>query len=730
MVVACGGGSSGNDGGEDVPPAPQVTARITATPTSGDVPLTMRLEAHVNIPDLPEDAFMWDLGDGTTGQGSTLTHTYTQAGTFDVVLTVTVNAGAATSTVTSTATITVNVVNQAPVADFVASPRAGTAPLTVSLDASNAVDPDGTITVYTWDLGDGATASGMQVTHIYEAVGKYIVGLTVQDDVGEVGRSSTTITVSEPEQPEPENPEPENPNPTPTPPDPTPLPNQAPVVVFNAIPATGAAPLTVFLDASASEDVDSSISSYAWDLGDGNTAAGVSIEHIYTDTGSYTVTLTVTDDQGATAQATQTVNVIAETVGNEAPVAVFTAEPTQGQAPLTVVFDGRGSSDVDGSITAYAWTFGDGESAVGTQVEHSYEDGGDYTVTLTVVDDDGAIGTATADITVTAVNQAPIAAFTLAPAEGEAPLTVALTVAFDGRGSSDVDGSITTYAWDFGDGSTATGEQVNHEFTVAGDYTVTLTVTDDTGVSTSVEQVVTVREAQVTNRAPTVTVAATPSQGDAPLEVVLVATASDPDGDALSFAWDLGDGGRREDDASVSYSYASPGTFTATVTVTDGRGGQAEASVDVTVNQVATNLQYAGTWRWLAQSFDGGNSYAGYVTINAADEDNANARNIELGSWYYCGSSFDTCPTTPTGTGIIADFATGGVGGFAAYSLGVSFIIGTSDVRLSILDEDGRIGDEFAAPSIQGSGIWQDPNGAQTFIAFGMSRLPAGETFP
>lgn len=496
-------------------------------------------------------------------------------------------------------------------------------------------------------------------------------------------------------------------------------------VRITATPTSGDAPLTTRLEAQVNIP-DLPEDAFMWDLGDGNTAVGVSIEHIYTDTGSYTVTLTVTDDQGATAQATQTVNVIAETVGNEAPVAVFTADPTQGQAPLTVVFDGRGSSDVDGSITAYAWTFGDGESAVGTQVEHIYEDGGNYTVTLTVVDDDGAIGTATADITVTVVNQAPVAAFTLAPAEGAVPLTVA----FDGRGSSDVDGSITTYAWDFGEGSTATGEQVNHEFTVAGDYTVTLTVTDDTGVSTSVAQVVTVREAQVANRAPTVTVAASPFQGDAPLEVVLVATASDPDGDALSFAWDLGDGGRREGDASVSYNYASPGTFTATVTVTDGRGGRAEASVDVTVNQVATNLQYAGTWRWSAQSLDGGSSYAGYVTINAADEDNANARNIELGSWYYCGSSFDTCPTTPTGTGIIADFATGGVGGFAAYSLGVSFIIGTSDVRLSILDEDGRIGDEFAAPSIQGTGVWQDPNGAQTFIAFGMSRLPAGETFP
>lgn len=702
IVAGCGGGSEGD--GDSRPP--EVTARLTATPVSGEAPLTVVFDARATVDgdvlELPDSAFSWDLGDGSSRQGVTITHTYSQVGTFDVVLTVTTDIGSTTIRATSTTTITVlEAVQPEPENPQPENPEPEQ-PEPEQPEPEQPENPEP-------EQPDNPEPEQPEPEQ----------------------PENPEPEQPEPEQPEPENPQPEQPDPTPTPPDPTPpdptppdptpLPNQAPVAAFDVIPPSGVAPLTVLLDASASGDVDGLISVYSWNLGDGNTTTGVNVEHSYADAGEYTVTLTVTDDRGATAQASQTITVVAETVGNQAPVAAFTAEPTQGDAPLTVVLDGGGSSDPDGTITAYAWTFGDGESAVGEQVEHTYEDGGNYTVTLTVVDDGGAIATATADITVTAVNQAPVAAFTLSPAEGNAPLTVA----FDGGGSSD-DGIISTYNWDFGDGNTATGAQVNHEFTSVGEYTVTLTVTDDVGVSTSVQQTVTVREAQVANRAPTVMVAATPQQGDAPLEVAFVATASDPDGDALSYTWDFGDGGRSEGETRVSYNYASPGTFTATVTVIDGRGGRAEASVDVMVNQVATNLQYAGTWRWVAQSFDGGSSYVGYVTINATDDDNPSARNIELGSWYYCGATFDTCSSTPTGTGIIADFATG----FGDYRLGVSFIIGNSDVRLSILDEDGLIGNEFGEPSIQGSGIWQDPNGAQTFVGFGMSRLPAGETFP
>ena len=128
----------------------------------------------------------------------------------------------------------------------------------------------------------------------------------------------------------------------------------------------------------------------------------------------------------------------------QSPTASFTATPTSGEAPLTVSLDGSGSSDLEGSIVSYSWDYGDG-SPLGSGVtsSHIYNTPG---ITLTV--SDGSLtGSATTTITVTTGNTAPTASFR--PTSGEAPLTVSL----DGSGSSDLEGSIVSYSWDYGDGS-------------------------------------------------------------------------------------------------------------------------------------------------------------------------------------------------------------------------------------------------------------------------------------
>lgn len=165
---------------------------------------------------------------------------------------------------------------------------------------------------------------------------------------------------------------------------------------------------------------------------------------------------------------------------NRTPAATFTASALQGAAPLNVEFDASASSDPDGVIAAVKWAFGDGEAASGMRASHSFEVPGRFTVQLTVTDNRGATATAEQVITVTdrGGNLPPSAAFTTSATEGTAPLTVG----FDASASTDADGAITAYAWDFGDGEGASGVVTTHAFGV-GTFTVVLTVTDDGGLT-------------------------------------------------------------------------------------------------------------------------------------------------------------------------------------------------------------------------------------------------------
>jgi PKD repeat protein len=174
--------------------------------------------------------------------------------------------------------------------------------------------------------------------------------------------------------------------------------------------------------------------------------------------------------------------------GNVAPTASFTAAATD----LQVAVDGSASSDPDGTVASHAWNWGDGGPAgSGATATHTYAAAGTYTITLTVTDDDGATGTTTRSVTVTAPaaeNQPPTAAY-VATANG-------LSVTFNAVNSSDSDGFVGGYAWDFGDGQTSTsGPTVTHGYAVAGTYEVTLKVTDDDGAEDVVTETIEVTDA-------------------------------------------------------------------------------------------------------------------------------------------------------------------------------------------------------------------------------------------
>ena len=199
-----------------------------------------------------------------------------------------------------------------------------------------------------------------------------------------------------------------------------------------------------------------SITSYAWTFGDGGTSTAASPSHVYAAAGTYTVALTVTGPGGSNTQ-TRTNYV---TVSASAPVAQFTGTPTKGKAPTTVDF----TNSSTGSITSYAWDFGDGTTSPAANPSKIYSKSGTYTVALTVAGPGGSnTKTQTNYVKVT-----PRAKFSASSTTGMAPLAVNFI--------DESVGGVTSYAWDFGDGTTSTLANPSKVYSTPGLYTVTLTV--------------------------------------------------------------------------------------------------------------------------------------------------------------------------------------------------------------------------------------------------------------
>lgn len=419
--------------------------------------------------------------------------------------------------------------NQDPVADF-ANTNDG---LSVAFDASASSDADGSLTTYSWDFGDGETAEveTQGVAHAYAQAGTYTVRLTVTDDRG--GSATTTRQVQ------------------------VKAVNVPPVAAISS-DQTG---LKVTLDAVNSQDPDGEITEYQWDFGDDSEAAsGAQAEHVYAADGQYTVTLTVTDSDGATAQAQSTL-----LVANAAPVAVLDLAIDG----LAIQADGSNSTDPEGSELEYAWDFGDGTTGSEAQVSHEYDEPGEYELTLIVTDEHGATGTQSTSVAVQAPNAAPVAAFN-SVADG-------LEVNFSGSDSTDADGQIESWEWDFDDGATGSGEEASHQYAASGTMTVTLTVTDAQGATGTISGQVTVQDPAELD--PTAAFTVVSSE----LGIEVDASGSLPPvagGEITGYRWDFGDGA----DASgvtASHTYAQAGTYSVTLTATAGER-------ESTISQVVT----------------------------------------------------------------------------------------------------------------------------------------------
>ena len=226
---------------------------------------------------------------------------------------------------------------------------------------------------------------------------------------------------------------------------------------------------------------------------------------------------------------------------------------------MEVVF----TDESTGNIDSWEWDFGDGGTSTQSSPVHTYNQTGVFTVTLTVEGPGGSDEEIKTDY-ITVNQAAPVAGFNGDPTTGEAPLEVQFTDASSG----DVD----TWEWDFGDGDTSTEQNPLHTYTSAGDYTVSLTVTGDGGSSTETK----IDFINVTEPAPTAEFSATPTTGEAPLEVQFTDESA---GSVNSWEWDFGDGNTSTEQNPVN-TYLSPGNFTVSLTATGEGGSSTETKVD------------------------------------------------------------------------------------------------------------------------------------------------------
>lgn len=310
----------------------------------------------------------------------------------------------------------------------------------------------GVITNYAWDFGDGGTGTGVTPSHTYaDGPAQFTVALTVTDDQGRTASDTAEVTV-----------------------------NNLPPTAEADGPYTCLVGETITLSGVCDDPgpLDATSLTCTWAEFSG---AAVS-QPSYTcpsNPGTVTVTLTATDKDGASAQDTATV-----TVSTEVICSADAGGPYTGVVGIPVTMDGSGSVPAD-AIVSYAWNFGDGQVGTGQVISHTYVATGTYSVTLAISTDacqdtDTTTATITANLPPTAVIQ-PY----LISKDGR-------SYRFDGSGSSDPDGQIVAYDWDFGDTITATGKVVEHHYTASGTYTTTLTVTDDQGATGSAKKKVTV----------------------------------------------------------------------------------------------------------------------------------------------------------------------------------------------------------------------------------------------
>jgi PKD repeat protein len=478
-----------------------LVSKFVADPSSGKAPLAvMFTDKSLGSP----TAWAWDFGDGMTSVEQFPTHTFTTAGAYDVKLTIT----RGTETASSTQTLNVGGV---PNADFAGTPTQLNTNEAVAFTDKSTNSP----TSWSWDFGDTATSTVQNPIHAYQVKGIYTVALTARNANGKDTETKTSyINVGI-----------------------APKAEFIPVIV----------PYQQFKVPMSVKFIDQSTglpTSWKWDFGDGSSSTEQNPTHRFMKEGTYTVTLTATNNFGSDTK----VRTDLITVGGGAAVD-FVADKTTVGVGRIVTFTDLSTSNP----TLWVWDFGDGSTGTGAKPDHVYRTTGVYDVTLTASNPYLTNSrTKNQYITVLAI---PKADFVADKTRGGAPMAVSFT-----------DKSInspTAWSWDFGDGSTSTEQNPTHTYTTLGTYAVSLTASNKDGQDT-----VSKPNYIVTTLAPVADFKANRQVGKAPFVVEFTDLSTNA---PTSWKWDFGDG-TSSSEQNPRHIYLREGSYDVSLTATNQYG--------------------------------------------------------------------------------------------------------------------------------------------------------------
>ena len=426
--------------------------------------------------------------------------------------------------------------NRPPVANFEYSPISPLKNQEITF-TDTSTDVGGMIEDWYWEFGDGSSSTEQHPKHIYTRVGTYNVYLLVTDDKDDINYIRKTIYVE----------------------------TAKPTADFTYSPSSpNTNDYVQFTDLSS--DSDGSIVSRTWYFGDGSVSGARNPSHRYYSTGTYSVRLYVTDNDGGSDSLTHSITISSNIVDNTPPSAGITYSPVKPNEGQSVQFTSV-STDSDGSIIAYRWYFGDGSSSNSRNPTHSYSYTGTYTITLIVTDNKGAQDSAHKSISVG--NLKPAASFQVLPTNP----TIKTLVSFIDK-SVDTDGSIVSWSWNFGDGSSSTEQNPTHQYSSSGGYRITLTVTDNEG-KTDTEWLY----KYIYPNSPPRAQAGGPYNGRPDALVTMDGSGSyDSDGSIVGYRWDFNNDWVYDTDWSISptvtYSYTSMGYHIVRLQVKDDDGSR------------------------------------------------------------------------------------------------------------------------------------------------------------
>jgi PKD repeat protein len=462
-------------------------------------------------------AWSWDFGDGTSSTEQDPIHEYSQAGSYDVTLTITGNNGC---TASITQTVDVQFFPFYCNAYFYPSfPGYPTDTKTVQFqDASYNTDPLSPLN-YAWDFGDGTTSTEANPLHVYQAFGTYPVTLTVStDNCSSVFQQDLQIDTF------------------------IYTPNCQPGFTYGA---SYIDPWEIqFWDYSSTEDP---IVDWFWNFGDGTTGTGSQVTHQYNAPGNYEVTLTIT-----TLVCGE--RVIVQPIFINEYVDCYSSFATNSVIDKTISLVGY--AFYDASDAQWLWNFGDGNTSdAGPEVTHTYAQGGEYDISLTTIAADGCIHTTTwPDVL--------IFDSTICYANFYYYINMGGTANFYNYSYLPAGGS-NSWTWDFGDGSTGTGENPVHTYTEPGYYDIVLTVSNGDCSDTYTLQAYV--DEWLLQQCYASWGSYIPDYNDPnTLSFSGYSFSVDPD---FSLTWNLGDGTVINDANSFNHTYAADGVYTVSLII-------------------------------------------------------------------------------------------------------------------------------------------------------------------